>query len=537
MLNCLDKIKSWVHYIIVAVEINSFFYKNRWLKKIVKNKEKKENDKILFFPTGNKYLIFIYGLLGVFFYKKKNIFFSLNNLNNYENIFFKRLGFKGNNILSIPRVSEEDTDKYIGLSRKIIKSFLLKNLIKVKYKKINCIRHVLSSMMRKGNISQLHFEKLEDKKKLIYETAKSMYLIDFAFDFFKKHKFKKIFISEKGYSPYAEFYNVAIELNIDVINIYPSQYADKLMIKRFDKKNIFEHFFTLDTRSWEEIKNIKNKKKINIKKIITESYNKNLWLKRKKTQENKKIYNKKELIQKLNLNKNFPTIIIFSHILFDATFWYGKNIFNDYSDWLIQTLKKINKINNVNWVVKMHPDNFWKIKNYNLQNYEEHQIVKKNIKKLSSNISLIYPDSDICSSSFFKIANSIITVRGTVGLEYPCFGIPVLTAGTGRYNNKGFTIDPKNKEEYFKKLKNLPNIKPLSQKKITLAQKFATQVFEKKPYKINCLYFHNKKNNHISDSFYQFSTLKSKKNFYSDRSMKKLYNWIFKSNKIDLLNF
>jgi len=537
MFNCLNKIKSYVNYIMTAVEINSFFSKNQWLKKIVKNKVKNENDKIIFFATGNKYLIFIYGLLGVFFYKEKNIFFALNNTNNYENFFFKKLGFKESNMLLIPRASEEEIIKYIRLSKKIIKNFLLKNLIKVKYKKTYCIRHVLSSMMRGGNISQLNFKKPDDKKKLIYETAQSMYLIDFAFNFFKKHKFKKIFISEKGYSPYAEFYNVAIELNIDVINIYPSQYADKLMIKRFDKENIFEHFFTLDTRTWIEIKNTKNKKKINIKKIIVESYNKNLWLKRKRTQENKKIYNKKELIQKLNLNRNFPTIIIFSHILFDATFWYGKNIFNDYSDWLIQTLKKINKINNVNWVVKMHPDNFWKIKNYNLQNYEEHQIIKKNIKKLNSNISLVYPDSDICSSSFFKIANSIITVRGTVGLEYPCFGIPVLTAGTGRYNNKGFTIDPKNKEEYFKKLKNLPNIKPLSQKKITLAQKFATQVFENKPYKINCLDFHNKKNNYISDNFYLFSILKNKKYFYSDHSMKKLYNWVFKSNKIDLLNF
>ena len=77
----------------------------------------------------------------------------------------------------------------------------------------------------------------------------------------------------------------------------------------------------------------------------------------------------------------------------------------------------------------------------------------------------------------------------------------------------------------------------LSQKKIILAQKFATQVFENKPYRINCLDFNNKKNNYRFDNFYLFSTLKNKKHFYSDRSMKKLYNWVFKSNKIDLLNF
>ena len=33
----------------------------------------------------------------------------------------------------------------------------------------------------------------------------------------------------------------------------------------------------------------------------------------------------------------------------------------------------------------------------------------------------------------FKVIDYGITVRGTIGIELPCFGIPVITAGTGRY--------------------------------------------------------------------------------------------------------
>ena len=43
---------------------------------------------------------------------------------------------------------------------------------------------------------------------------------------------------------------------------------------------------------------------------------------------------------------------------------------------------------------------------------------------------------------FFQNIDFALTVRGTVGCELACYGVPVITAGTGRYSHQGFTVDP-----------------------------------------------------------------------------------------------
>jgi hypothetical protein len=58
----------------------------------------------------------------------------------------------------------------------------------------------------------------------------------------------------------------------------------------------------------------------------------------------------------------------------------------------------------------------------------------------------------------FDVADYGITVRGTIGMELPCFGIPVVTAGTGRYAGRGFTIDPGSRAEYAAVLSRLHEI-------------------------------------------------------------------------------
>ena len=40
-------------------------------------------------------------------------------------------------------------------------------------------------------------------------------------------------------------------------------------------------------------------------------------------------------------------------------------------------------------------------------------------------------------------------------MEFPCFGIPAIVAGTGRYDGRGFTIEPATQEAYFATLKAL----------------------------------------------------------------------------------
>jgi hypothetical protein len=61
-------------------------------------------------------------------------------------------------------------------------------------------------------------------------------------------------------------------------------------------------------------------------------------------------------------------------------------------------------------------------------------------------------------------------VRGTIGMELPCFGIPVVTAGTGRYTGRGFTIDPATWDDYTTLLAQLGEVPRLDDETIRLAR-------------------------------------------------------------------
>ena len=88
-------------------------------------------------------------------------------------------------------------------------------------------------------------------------------------------------------------------------------------------------------------------------------------------------------------------------------------------------------------------------------------------------MKLVYPDTEISTYSLFEIADYAVTVRGTVGIESALFGIPVVTAGTGRYAGRGFTLDSSTREEYLQKLATLETYPRLSSEQVELAERFA----------------------------------------------------------------
>jgi hypothetical protein len=86
--------------------------------------------------------------------------------------------------------------------------------------------------------------------------------------------------------------------------------------------------------------------------------------------------------------------------------------------------------------------------------------------------------------SLYSIMDYCVTVRGTVGIEAASFGIPVLTAGTGRYDRLGFTIDSDSKAQYLDRLTRIANIPPLSADQRGLAERFAYGVFVLRPLRL-----------------------------------------------------
>jgi hypothetical protein len=97
--------------------------------------------------------------------------------------------------------------------------------------------------------------------------------------------------------------------------------------------------------------------------------------------------------------------------------------------------------------------------------------IEKALGPLPDHVQIMPADTSINTYSLFTVADYGVTVRGTIGMELPCFGVPVVTAGTGRYSHRGFTIDAASAAEYSRILLNLHTVPPLDAEQIRLARR------------------------------------------------------------------
>lgn len=189
----------------------------------------------------------------------------------------------------------------------------------------------------------------------------------------------------------------------------------------------------------------------------------------------KKLFNRDQLLKKFSFKKNKITkiILIAPHAFSDAPHDNGLDmIFNDYYSHFKETVTYINtniKNREILWLVKPHPAS---------KHYKENGIVENFVKKLKNKNILICP-KNISSHNLTLICDNAVTLRGTVGLEFACQGKYSITAGFASYSNLGFTLEPKNKDQYFYYLKNITNIPKLN-KKQTLKAKKILYFFETK---------------------------------------------------------
>lgn len=171
---------------------------------------------------------------------------------------------------------------------------------------------------------------------------------------------------------------------------------------------------------------------------------------------NKQSYSKELLKESLNIKNDNPIVFIFAHIFADTPQGASeKMLFADYYLWLTETIKFIRTVQDINWVIKPHPSS---------NVYGEEGDVAKLIKKFCKpSDSVFICPKDFNTASVLDCAKAIVTVQGTVGLEYSCMGIPIVLAGQAFFSGFGFTCEPQNQKEYFKQLKEINNLQPLSE--------------------------------------------------------------------------
>jgi hypothetical protein len=340
----------------------------------------------------------------------------------------------------------------------------------------------ISRITREGSPDPEQPETRQKILKLLPQTLTNVYLAEKMLSDISPDL---VYLIEPNYAKNGPITDVAVQRNINFIQVAQIAKDDALMFRRLNKETRREHPSSISLETLEKVRQEPwtERQELDLQEEFDFRYGGKWFLQSRCQAEDAQDFSNSEIITQLNLNPNKKIAVVFSHVLWDANLFYGEDLFEDNGDWFVQTVKAACQNSNVNWIIKLHPANSWKNKRDGYTDeLSEISLIKKHIGALPQHVKILYPDCKIKNTSLFKVIDYAITIRGTVSTELPCYGIPVFTAGTGRCYGLGFTVDSKSKEEYLDRLANIQNQEKLSEDAISLAKKHALTAFRRRPW-------------------------------------------------------
>ncbi len=288
--------------------------------------------------------------------------------------------------------------------------------------------------------------------------------------------------NESNSAVFGPIADVLIAAGVNVIGMFQPWRDDALIFKRLTKETRRIHPASVTPRSLEKHLPLEwgEREASTLQRIFEERYG-GRWILQARNQPNTKAFDRQELVERMQLAPDKPIAVVFSHVLWDANLFYGDDLFEDYGEWFVETVRAACANPALNWIVKLHPANIWK-RERDSQTGElaELTLLRQRVGELPGHVKLLLPETDISTLSLFSAADFGITVRGTAGMELPCFGVPTFTAGTGRYSGLGFTFDSGTRTEYLDRLLRLPAAAEMTDEMVHRARWHALLVLEKR---------------------------------------------------------
>lgn len=333
------------------------------------------------------------------------------------------------------------------------------------YDGINIGRGVYGAISRKLKVGQLNLDQPEVKNLARRYLLRSILYLESIKDISQKIKPDLILSNEKGYMGSNEIYHWSVASQIDFIQWCGCQDANALIFKRYNSTNCREHPFSVSQDTWHKFLNRpwdSNYLK-EMLRFFELGYLGQGWFQWIGLTPETKLIDRESLVRRYGLDPHKKIAVLFAHIMWDANLFFGEDLFRKgFGEWLVESVKVMRENKEINWLIKVHPANLFKHNLEGIQGeYREIAEIKDHLGQVPDNIKIIYPEDNLNPLALFKIIDYGITVRGTIGAELPCFGVTVLTAGTGRYSGRGFTNDSSTRKEYLDKLAALQTLPPL----------------------------------------------------------------------------
>jgi len=351
-------------------------------------------------------------------------------------------------------------------------------------------KFALSTTFRSLRAGRLDFSREVTRRTLAGHLAAGVARADAAHHILDRARPDLALFMGNRYTGQGELMDVCLARGIDVLTWFDAHRSSSLMLKRYRLANRDQHHGSIGDETWESLTRMAwtASHDAALRRELHDNYAAGDWYSRGGTQVNKSIVAAPELRARLGLDPARKTAVIFPHIVWDATLFWGADLFINYEDWLVETVRAACANPRVNWVIKIHPAHVAKSAMERYQGEPAELVaIRERVGPLPAHVTVIAPDTDINTFSLFAIMDYCLTVRGTIGIEAAALGIQVVTAGTGRYDHRGFTVDPSNRGEYLQLIAALEQLAPLSPEAHDLARRFAYGALVLRPLPLSSL--------------------------------------------------
>ncbi len=378
-----------------------------------------------------------------------------------------------------PRWVEEQMSRLQGLH----------DWLALEYQGVHVGRFTIASALRHLKVGQLDFAAAATREVLARILRSSVRNALAAAKLLQSVQPDCVLLMDRGYSGHGEIFDLALQQGIDTVTWNLGYKSNRLLFKRYNRGNEREHPLSPSATTWEQLLRMpwSAEDGEKIRKELFDCYETQDWFSVVGTQFDKKILSRHATRQKLGLAPDKKVAVVFPHILWDGSFFWGEDLFEDYTHWFVETIRAACANPRVEWVVKLHPAHLVKAQqNQDKGKPSELDVIESRIGVLPAHVKLVHPETELSTYSLFEIADYAVTVRGTVGIESALFAIPVVTAGTGRYDRRGFTVDSTTRAEYLQKLASLESLPRLSEEQVRIAERYAFGVFFCRPLRLSC---------------------------------------------------
>jgi hypothetical protein len=413
----------------------------------------------------------------------------------------------------------------------------LKELLAFRVGAVRVGGHAISTARRGLGTGTLDLENKSIRIRLIDCIALSMASVAAAERLVRELQPSLVLTEDTAYTPRGELLDICGQLDIPMIRFYSAHKASALMLKRYTWANRDHDINSLSDASWRIAREMdwSADRSEKLKRELSIGYVRKDWYNRDGAQFNKRWPDIDAVRNRLGLDPLRKTAIIFPHVAWDASFGRGEDLFASYDEWLIETVRAACANQELQWLVRIHPGHPGKRAD-SRRKYDEEETLRMRFSRLPKHVSLVPACSDMSTLSLFPVMDYCLTVRGTVGIEAACRGIPVLTGGTGRYDGKGFTVDSTTPQEYLERIARLQDIPRLSPAQVELAERFAYGLFLLRPLPLSSIAVVHDKGSFVENVSNPVEiNLLNRKDWEEAPDLRAFVDWATKSNDEDFL--